>query len=99
HYQTATALDNARLFRLIDTELEERIRQLSAIESFSRKISAALDESTLMRELVTVALQVTGADIANIGIESEPGLLEFVQRTTSDNEVRNYGTIWQGITG
>lgn len=97
--QTATALDNARLFRLIDTELEERIRQLSAIETFSRKISATLDEATLMTELVTVALEVTGADIANIGIESEPGVLQFVQRTTSNQEVRNFGSISQGVTG
>ncbi len=97
--QSAIALDNARLFRLIDTELEERIRQLSAIESFSRKISATLDEDTLMQELVSVALQVTGADIANIGIETAPGVLQFVQRTSGDNEVRNFGNIWQGITG
>jgi two-component system, NtrC family, sensor histidine kinase KinB len=97
--QAATALDNARLFRLIDTELEERIRQLSAIETFSRKISATLDEATLMNELVRVVLEVTGADIANIGIETEPGILQFVQRTSSNDQVQNYGTIWQGITG
>ncbi len=41
--QAATVLDNARLFRMIDTQLDERIGQLSAIENVSRKISASLD--------------------------------------------------------
>lgn len=97
--QTATALDNARLFRLIDTELESRIQQLSAIENVSRKVSATLDQNILINEMIEAALSVTSADTATIGLQDSPGVVNFVRQTRQMEKSYHVWPIGQGITG
>jgi PAS domain S-box-containing protein len=97
--QTATALDNARLFRLIDTELEQRIQQLTTIEIVSRKIALLMDRHAVISELISAALMITEADTAAFGLEVSPGLIRFVRKSRFGPESRTLSTIWQGITG
>jgi len=82
--QTATVLDNARLFRLIDTELDERIQQLSAIESMSRRMSATFDREQLMRELLTAALTTGNVEKATITLRTAPDTLYVLEQTRSE---------------
>ncbi len=97
--QAATALDNARLFHLIDTELDERIRQLSAIDAVSRKMSASLDLETMIHELLNAALSVTYADSAACGLQDAAGRVTFTARIRFAPDISNTISIWQGITG
>ncbi len=82
--QTATVLDNARLFRLIDTELDERIQQLSAIESMSRRMSASFDREQLMRELLTAALTTGDVDKVTITLRNAPDAFYILEQVRTE---------------
>lgn len=97
--QAATVLDNARLFRLIDTELDERIRQLSAIDAVSRKMSASLDLDTVIHEVLNAALSVTYADAAGCGLQTTTGRIAFTARMRFAPDISNTLSVWQGISG
>ncbi|MHB8753206.1 MAG: GAF domain-containing protein, partial [Aggregatilineales bacterium] len=78
--QAATALDNARLFQLIDSELDERLRQLSALERVSQRMTAALNVPVVIDEVLKAAISVTYAETASCGLAERPGQLDFTGR-------------------
>ena len=98
--QAATALENATLFHLVDTELEERIRQLQAIENVSRKLTLinSLSLDTVIGEVLRAALSVTYADMASCGLR-EGDLMRFTVQTRPSIQVNELTYQLQGITG
>ena len=78
--QAATALDNARMFQLIDSELDERLRQLSALERVSQRMTAALNVPGVIEEVLKAALSVTYAETAACGLAEHPDQLTFTGR-------------------
>jgi GAF domain-containing protein len=64
--QAALALRNAQAYQQVDTALEARVEELSAIESISRKISGALNLDVIINEVLRVALEHTDADLVSV---------------------------------
>lgn len=64
--QAALALRNALAYQQVDTALEARVEELSAIESISRKISGALNLDVIINEVLRVALEHTDADLVSV---------------------------------
>jgi GAF domain-containing protein len=64
--QAALALRNAQAYQQVDTALEARVEELSAIESISRKISGALNLDVIINEVLRAALEHTDADLVSV---------------------------------
>ncbi len=64
--QAALAMRNAQEYQQMDTALEARVDELSAIESISRKISGALNLEAIISEVLRAALDRTDADLVSI---------------------------------
>jgi GAF domain-containing protein/anti-sigma regulatory factor (Ser/Thr protein kinase) len=98
--QAATALDNAMLFQLVDSELEERIRQLLAIENVSRKLTMinSLSLGTVIDEVLKAALSVTYADMASCGL-LDGRQIHFTVQARPHIHLIDQSNPVQGITG
>ncbi len=96
--QAATALDNARMFQLIDTELDERLRQLSALERVSQRMTAALNVPVVIEEVLKAAMSVTYAETASCGLAEHPGQLDFTGRIRPALTQHTVLPIGQGIS-
>ncbi|MFQ3535743.1 MAG: GAF domain-containing protein [Aggregatilineales bacterium] len=64
--QAALAFLNAQAYQQVDSALEARIDELSAIESISRKISGALNLDVIISEVLRAALERTDADLVSV---------------------------------
>ena len=64
--QAMLAFLNAQAYQQVDSALEARIDELSAIESISRKISGALNLETIINEVMRAALERTDADLVSV---------------------------------
>ncbi|MCE7948449.1 MAG: GAF domain-containing protein [Chloroflexi bacterium CFX4] len=64
--QAALAMRNAQEYQQMDTALEARVDELSAIESISRKISGALNLEAIISEVLRAALNHTAADLVSV---------------------------------
>lgn len=64
--QATLALRNAQAYQQVDTALEARVEELSAIESISRKISGALNLEVIISEVLHAALEHTDADLVSV---------------------------------
>lgn len=95
----ATMLDNARLFSLIDHELDARVNQLVMIEHILRNISTLVDLPTVIAEVVTAALTMTGADLASCGLETLPGHVAFTGRLQGALHTAEAVPLNRGIVG
>ncbi len=64
--QAALAMRNAQEYQQVDTALEARVDELSAIENISRKISGALNLEAIINEVMRAALDRTNADLVSL---------------------------------
>ncbi len=96
--QAATALDNARMFQLIDSELDERLRQLSALERVSQRMTAALNIPGVIEEVLKAAISVTYAETASCGLAERPGQLDFTGRIRPSLTQHTILPMGQGIS-
>ena len=65
--QASIAIENARLYQ----EERNRTRDLSGLIQASRAVTASLDLTQILGSIVTSALELTGAGIANLALREE----------------------------
>ncbi len=81
--QAVIAIENARLFKELETrtaELSRSVEQLTALSEVGRAVSASLDLDTVLTTIVTQAVQLSGLDGGNI-YEYDAEREEFALRT------------------
>ncbi len=60
--QIAAMLDHARLYDRVRRRLEQRVKQLSAIEQIDQELTATLDLGAIIASVLDRAMEFTGAD-------------------------------------
>lgn len=76
--QVALQIHNAQRFGEIEQTLERRLRQLVAIEEVAQRITSALSEDILVKNVLEAALNVTQADIVDLGLLTPSGEFRIV---------------------
>ncbi|XWX02657.1 GAF domain-containing protein [Aggregatilineales bacterium SYSU G02658] len=69
--QAAVAIENARLFRMTDLQLAQRVRELEALEKIDSELNRTLDVSQVATITVRSALQTLNAQAGALGIVHE----------------------------
>lgn len=78
--QTAIALENARLYALIDQALERREDQLSTVEEIARELNATLNLERVLDLVVRRSLEATGAERGVIALIEDDSTLQIVSQ-------------------
>ena len=77
--QAAVAIENARLFRMTDLQLAQRVKELEALERIDNDLNRTLDVQEVAMLTVRAAMQVLNAQAGALGIvEDLPPRLEIV---------------------
>jgi signal transduction histidine kinase/multidrug transporter EmrE-like cation transporter len=79
--QAAVAIENARLFRMTDLQLAQRVRELEALERIDNDLNRALEVSEVATITVRSAMQVLNAQAGALGIvylDEHPPFLDIV---------------------
>jgi len=103
--QIAAMLDHARLYDRVHRRLEQRVRQLAAIEQIDRELSSTLDLRKVIQAVLERAIEFTGADSgALLGTtDRRDGLLILAARGYREEMTERYArTPWpldRGIVG
>ena len=71
--QAAVALENARLYTQIDTQLAERVAELETFERIDRELNTSLDFERVLDLTLDWALRSTESDLGWIGLVQEDG--------------------------
>jgi PAS domain S-box-containing protein len=66
--QAAIGIENARLYRLTDANLRQRVDQLTALTRIGRELNATLDRSHIMELVLDELLRTTGASCGSISL-------------------------------
>jgi signal transduction histidine kinase len=69
--QAAVAIENARLFRMTDLQLAQRVKELEALERIDSELNRTLDVSQVATITVRSALQTLNAQAGALGIVHE----------------------------
>lgn len=69
--QAAIAIENARLFRMTDIQLSQRVRELEALERIDSELNRTLDVSQVAAITVQSAMRILGAQGGLLGILNE----------------------------
>lgn len=69
--QAAVAIENARLFRMTDLQLAQRVRELEALEKIDNELNRTLDVGQVATITVRSALQTLNAQAGALGIVHE----------------------------
>src|SRR5262249_25243893 len=78
--QAAIALRNAQLFQVTDLELARNLKEISAIENISRKISGTLDLEIIVSDVLDAALSLSKADLAGFALVADNDSMIYVVR-------------------
>jgi GAF domain-containing protein len=98
--QATVAIRNAQRYEQADEALEDRVTELSAIESISRKISASLDLDEIINAVLDVVERTTGADSATCALISEIDRMSLVPRySNSHPAIQTSISIDEGVVG
>ncbi len=102
--QVAAMLDHARLYDRVRQRLEERVRQLGAIEQIDRELSGTLELPRVIQGVLDRAMEFTGATVgALLGMtERRDGLLILASRGYQKEMERYQSEPWPleaGIVG
>lgn len=78
--QAAVALHNAQLFSLTDTQLHERLKELSGLQRVSQELNSTLDQNRILQLVLEEAVRATAADFGNVNLydRSSGKLLAYV---------------------
>ncbi|MFN2147948.1 MAG: GAF domain-containing protein [Anaerolineales bacterium] len=71
--QAAVALENARLYTQIDTQLAARVAELETFERIDRELNTSLDFERVLELTLEWALRSTESDLGWIGLVEEDG--------------------------
>jgi signal transduction histidine kinase len=71
--QAAVALENARLYTQIDTQLAARVAELEIFERIDRELNTSLDFERVLELTLEWALRSTESDLGWIGLVEEDG--------------------------
>jgi len=69
--QAAVAIENARLFRMTDIQLSQRVRELEALERIDSELNRTLDVAQVASITVRSAMRILGAQGGLLGILNE----------------------------
>ncbi|MCS6835633.1 MAG: GAF domain-containing protein [Anaerolineae bacterium] len=69
--QAAVAIENARLFRMTDIQLSQRVRELEALERIDNELNRTLDVAQVAAITVQSAMRILGAQGGLLGIVNE----------------------------
>jgi signal transduction histidine kinase len=77
--QAAVAIENARLFRMTDLQLAQRVKELETLERIDNELNRTLDVKEVAQITVRSALTSLGAQAGALGIVHEsPPYLEII---------------------
>ncbi|MCB9457308.1 MAG: GAF domain-containing protein [Anaerolineaceae bacterium] len=104
--QIAPQLQAARFFQITHQLLNQRGKQLAAIEEIARQISGSQDFNDIIHNVLNAAIQTTQADMATLALVTETGdywiIIEYhddqgrIQRTSEAQE-KDTGIIGRAI--
>ena len=69
--QAAVAIANAQRYEAVDLQLQQRVKQLEALEETARDLNATLDLDTILDRLIARVCSTTGADAGMVCLLSE----------------------------
>ncbi len=100
--QAATALQNAQFYAMTETQLSERITEITVLEKVLRSMSASVDEHAIIEDVLDAAYTVTSADMVSCALTTKNQTLEIIWRFADNPLVlhqQEYNLPAHGIIG